>query len=70
MRLLGRQRFAQRPSMYDCPRCGDSYACETKDDLALVRLHRLLHIAGDWKASLQPSTCWRIEEDGPRPVLA
>jgi len=69
MRLLGRKRLAQRPSAYDCPRCGDSYPSETSDDLLLVRLHRLLHLAGDWKASFELATYWMMDEDGPRPVL-
>ncbi len=69
MKLPGRQKFAQRPSTHECQRCGDSYPSETSDDLLLVRLHRLLHLAGDWKASFQPATYWITDEDGPRPVL-
>jgi len=43
-----------KPRKYECPRCGDTYECATKDVLFLATAHRLLHTAGDWKASLAP----------------
>lgn len=68
IRLRG-PKFPQQHSMYNCPRCGDTYACETKDEIGMVKVHRLLHLAAEWKSSFQPSTYWVMDEGVPRPVL-
>jgi hypothetical protein len=53
---------------FECPRCGDSFDCTTQDDLYLATTHRLLHLTGDWKASLRPNAYWSLDEDVSRAV--
>ena len=44
----GRPKLAQA-SMYECSRCSDEYTFAAGDDEMLVTIHRLLHLAADWK---------------------
>lgn len=48
MMAAGRQKLA-RASMYECSRCGDEYPVASGDDEILVMIHRLLHLAADWR---------------------
>jgi len=48
MMAAGRQKLAQ-PSTYECSRCGDEYPLAGGDDELLVMIHRLLHLAADWR---------------------
>ncbi|TMB71030.1 MAG: hypothetical protein E6J43_00445 [Chloroflexi bacterium] len=44
----GRPKLAQA-SMYECSRCGDEYTFAAGDDEMLFTIHRLLHLAADWR---------------------
>ena len=44
----GRPKLAQA-SMYECSRCGDEYTFAAGDDDMLFTIHRLLHLAADWR---------------------
>ena len=44
----GRPKLAQ-VSMYECSRCGDEYTFAAGDDEMLFTIHRLLHLAADWR---------------------
>ncbi len=48
MMAAGRQKLAQA-STYECSRCGDEYPLAGGDDELLVMIHRLLHLAADWR---------------------
>jgi len=71
MKLMSqvRQKFGQPSLSYDCSRCGNSYICETQDDLREVATHRLLHLTAYWAPSFKSTTHWIGSADGPRPVL-
>jgi hypothetical protein len=49
MRKLGGLQLGETLLEYDCPRCGDSFACASEEDVFAVTTHRLLHQA--WKRS-------------------
>src|SRR2546426_11521551 len=51
MMAAGRQKLAQA-STYECSRCGDEYPLAGGDDELLVMIHRLLHLAADWRFGL------------------
>ena len=44
----GRPKLAQA-SMYECSRCGDEYTFAAGDEEMLFTIHRLLHLAADWR---------------------
>jgi len=48
MKLSGRPKLYQA-SMYECSRCGDEYTFAAGDDEMLFTIHRLLHLAADWR---------------------
>ena len=64
MMAAGRQKLA-RASMYECSRCGDEYPVASGDDEILVMIHRLLHLAADWRfvSAAGQLLVRRIEED-------
>src|SRR5213596_1221488 len=48
MKPSGRSKLYQA-SMYECSRCGDEYTFAAGDDEMLFTIHRLLHLAADWR---------------------
>ena len=54
---------------YDCPRCGDSFASASEEDLFAIATHRLLHQAGAWKRSLFAMRFW-VEEGSSARAMA
>ena len=39
-------------SMYECSRCGDEYTFAAGDDEMLFTIHKLLHLAADWRFAM------------------
>jgi hypothetical protein len=48
MRPAGRRKLAQTLT-YECARCGDEYPFASGDDVSLVKVHALLHLAADYR---------------------
>jgi hypothetical protein len=74
LRLLARAlKPAEQPEQapdYLCPRCGQLVAGLTSDDNLTIARHRALHLAEEWRASLDQSTGWIEDPDGGlRPVV-
>ena len=70
LKLLGRARKRAEPAPdYLCPRCGQTVARLAPDDNLAISEHRTLHLAEEWRASLNRSTGWIEDPDGSlRPV--
>jgi hypothetical protein len=74
LRRLGRVRkmdeqAGQVPD-YLCPRCGQTVPRLSPGDYLSTSEHRALHLAEQWRASLDQSTGWIEDPDGGlRPVV-
>jgi hypothetical protein len=66
---LRRSKFVEPMIDYACPRCGESFACSTPEEVMRVNCHRLLHLAVEWDKPLKQATGWITDDDGGlRPV--
>jgi hypothetical protein len=61
MRTLFSEKLSNPFHQYVCPRCGETYACKTEEDLFDAGTHRLLHLAGALKRSMPDTPRWLAE---------